>query len=197
MMPHQTSSHVHPAEGTTPIVERFRRLGLRVTPQRVLVMEALAGTGGHLAADEIMRWVGEHSPAVNLATVYRTLDTLSAAGLVTQTDLGGGATSYELAGEARHHHLVCRHCGGVAEMDDAFLAPLRERLLADLGFRVETTHLALFGLCPPCRVAEEAEISTRSSQGAGRAEAEVEPQRTQRTQRTQRAVEDNRTGGGS
>src|SRR5579871_4208611 len=166
-MPHQSSSHTHLPEGTTPIVERFRRLGLRVTPQRVLVMEALASTGGHLTADEIMRWVADHSPAINLATIYRTLDTLAASGLVTQTDLGGGAASYELAGESQHHHLVCQRCGGVAEMDDAFLAPLRERLLGDLGFRVDTTHLALFGLCSRCRAAEEAEISTQ------RAEAEI------------------------
>ena len=79
---------------------------------------------------------------------------------MTQTDLGGGAASYELAGEAQHHHLVCQHCGMVAEMDDAFLAPLRERLLGDLGFRVDTTHLALFGLCRGCRAAQE-DASTR------------------------------------
>jgi Fur family ferric uptake transcriptional regulator len=136
------------------IVARLRRLGLRVTPQRVLVMEALVSAGGHLSADEIMRWVGERSSAINLATIYRTLDTLTAAGLVTQTDLGGGSVSYEVAGEAQHHHLVCQRCGLVAEMSDTFLAPLRERLLGDLGFRVETTHLALFGLCRGCCAAE-------------------------------------------
>jgi Fur family transcriptional regulator, ferric uptake regulator len=154
-MPHQASPHAHTPEATTATAAHLRRLGLRVTPQRVLVMEALAEAGGHLTADEIMRWVGEHSPAVNLATIYRTLDTLVAAGLVTQTDLGGGAAAYELAGEARHHHLVCQRCGGISEMDDAFLAPMRERLLGDLGFRVDTTHLALFGLCRGCRAAEE------------------------------------------
>jgi len=166
-MPQQASSYAHPAEGMSATVARLRGLGLRVTPQRVLVLEALAEVGGHLTADEIMRRVAERSPAINLATVYRTLDTLTASGLVTQTDLGGGAASFELAGEARHHHLVCQRCGGVAEMDDAFLAPLRERLLGDLGFRVDTTHLALFGLCSRCRAAEEAEISTQ------RAEAEI------------------------
>ena len=155
-MPHQATPDVHPSDEATPMVARLRRLGLRVTPQRVLVMEALAAAGGHLTADEIMRWVGARSPAINLATIYRTLDTLTAAGLVTQTDLGGGSASYELAGEAQHHHLVCQHCGAVSDMDDAFLAPMRQRLLDDLGFRVDTTHLALFGLCRGCRVAEEA-----------------------------------------
>lgn len=155
-MSQQASPHIDVLEGTTPIVARFRRLGLRVTPQRILVVEALAAAGGHLTADEIMRWVGEHSPSINLATIYRTLDTLASAGLVTQTDLGGGSASFELVGEEQHHHLVCQCCGMVAEMDDAYLAPLRQRLLDDLGFGVNTTHLALFGFCRKCRAAQAA-----------------------------------------
>jgi Fur family ferric uptake transcriptional regulator len=131
-------------------VARLRQLGLRVTPQRVLVLEALDSASGHLSADEIMRWVAERSPAINLATIYRTLDTLTAAGLVTQTDLGGGSAAYELAGAVQHHHLVCERCGTVTKLDDDLFAPLRERLLREQRFLVSTTHLALFGLCHAC-----------------------------------------------
>jgi Fur family transcriptional regulator, ferric uptake regulator len=136
------------------ITDRLRSLGLRATPQRVLVLAALGDAHGHLRADEIMRWVAERYPTVNLATIYRTLDTLLAAGLVTQTDLGAGAASFELTGETRHHHLVCERCGAVTEMDDALVASLRERLLCDAGFRVSTTHLALFGICRACQERE-------------------------------------------
>jgi Fur family ferric uptake transcriptional regulator len=136
------------------ITDRLRALGLRATPQRVLVLAALGDAHGHLRADEIMRWVAERYPAVNLATIYRTLDTLVSAGLVTQTDLGAGAASFELTGETRHHHLVCEHCGSVTEMDDALVASLRERLLCEAGFRVSTTHLALFGICRACQERE-------------------------------------------
>lgn len=134
-------------------IQRFRHQGLRVTPQRLLVMEALATNGGHMTADEIMRWTSERYPAINLATIYRTLDLLASVGLVTQTDLGGGASQFELVGETLHHHLVCEHCGAVTEIDDALLVPLRERVLHQFGFRAGARHMAIFGLCRACVVA--------------------------------------------
>ncbi|MFI5272594.1 MAG: Fur family transcriptional regulator [Ktedonobacterales bacterium] len=130
--------------------ERLRRLGLRVTPQRLLVLEALGAGGGHLTADDIMRWTATRYPTINLATIYRTLDLLTTIGLVTQTDLGGGATSFELLGDSLHHHLVCAVCGAVTEVDDTVLVPVRERLLHDYGFRADASHMALFGTCHVC-----------------------------------------------
>lgn len=129
---------------------RLRHLGLRVTPQRLLVMQALASGTGHLTADEIMRWTAERYPAINLATIYRTLDLLTSVGLVTQTDLGSGVAHFELVGDTLHHHLICEHCGTMVEVDDALLAPLRERLLRDHGFRASARHVALFGTCKHC-----------------------------------------------
>lgn len=134
-------------------IERFRQLHLRVTPQRLLVMEALASQSGHMTADEIMRWTAARYPAINLATIYRALDLLTSVGLVTQTDLRGGAIRFELVGETHHHHLVCERCGAVTEVDDALFAPVRERLLRDFGFRTDARHLALFGLCAGCLAA--------------------------------------------
>lgn len=132
------------------ISRRLRHLGLRVTPQRLLVMQALASGGGHLTADEIMRWTAERYPAINLATIYRTLDLLTSVGLVTQTDLGSGVAHFELVGDSLHHHLICEHCGAMMEVDDALLAPVRERLLRDHGFRASARHIALFGTCTCC-----------------------------------------------
>lgn len=129
---------------------RLRHLGLRVTPQRLLVMQALASGAGHLTADEIMHWTAERYPAINLATIYRTLDLLTSVGLVTQTDLGSGVAHFELVGDTLHHHLICEHCGKMMEVDDALLAPVRERLLRDYGFRASARHIALFGRCEHC-----------------------------------------------
>lgn len=139
---------------------RLRHLGLRVTPQRLLVMEALADGNGHLTADEIMRWTAERYPAINLATIYRTLDLLTSVGLVTQTDLGSGVAHFELVGESLHHHLICEHCGAMMEVDDALLAPVRERLLHDYGFRASARHIALFGTCKGCLEASRGKMKT-------------------------------------
>lgn len=137
-------------------VERLRRLGIRVTPQRLLVLEALA-QGGHQTADAVQQWVALRYPGMNLATVYRTLDVLTAAGLVAQSDLGGGAAAYELVGDSPHHHLICARCGAMTEIGDDAIADLRARLYASHGFQMRSRHLAIFGFCQPCREAEEAE----------------------------------------
>lgn len=148
----------HPSVPTKreELIARFRHLGLRVTPQRLLVLEALATSRSHMTADEIMRWTAERYPAINLATIYRTLDLLTSVGLVTQTDLGGGASKFEVAGDTPHHHLVCEHCGYVMEVDDALLVPMRERLLRDYGFRASARHIGLFGVCKECLEASRA-----------------------------------------
>ena len=155
---HHSVTKNNPQQGA--IVQRFRHLNLRVTPQRLLIMEALSQNSGHMTADEIMRWTSERYPAINLATIYRTLDTLASVGLVTQTDLGSGTACYELVGEALHHHLVCERCGIVGEVDDALIAPVRERLLREYGFRTEARHMALFGLCAHCRDSRSTQAST-------------------------------------
>jgi Fur family ferric uptake transcriptional regulator len=134
-------------------VERLRTLGVRITPQRVMVLEVLAGRDGHMTAEEIMQLVAERHPGMNLATVYRTLDMLVSLGIVAQTDLGGGATSFELVGNEPHHHLVCVGCNAVAELDDNLLAPIREQLLRQYGFQAHSRHFAIFGLCRACRQA--------------------------------------------
>lgn len=147
--PSKTPSKRSPAEPS--YVERLRRQGVRVTPQRLIVLEALAAHSGHVAADEILQWAAARYPAINLATIYRTLDLLIAIGLVAQTDFGSGASHFELVGDTPHHHLVCERCHAVFEIDDEALAPLQQRILRDYGFLTNTRHLALFGCCQTCR----------------------------------------------
>jgi len=148
------SEQPHP-QTRYPYVERLRRLGVRVTPQRLFVLEALEQGGGHMTAEEIMRWAVQRYPAINLATVYRTLDLLIDVGLVAQIHLDAGATFFELVGAEPHHHLVCEHCGATIEMDETMFTALRDRLLAAYGFHARPRHMAIFGLCRVCAAPEE------------------------------------------
>ena len=133
------------------LARRLRALRVRVTPQRLLVLEALAAHGGHMTAEEVMRWAAPRSSGLNLATVYRTLELLVSLGLVAQTDLGGEATAFELVGGAPHHHLVCESCGAVMEMDDSLFQSLRSDVLRRYGFDARSRHIALFGVCRDCQ----------------------------------------------
>lgn len=129
----------------------LRRKGYRLTPQRALILEALAEAPGPLGVEEILRRVRRAYPYVDPATVYRTLRLLKRLELVTEIS-GGGASRYELARE-RHHHLVCSLCGSVIDLPLRYLEPLRESLERDLGFLADLGHFSLPGVCARCREA--------------------------------------------
>lgn len=130
----------------------LRDAGQRVTPQRLLVLGALDQQGTHLNAEDVFLAVEAQSPAVNRSTVYRTLERLRDVGVLSETDLGNGVRQFELIEEDRHHHLICRKCGGMADLEDAAVAPLREIVRERYGFHVEIDHLALFGRCSRCEM---------------------------------------------
>ncbi len=134
----------------TGLVESVRGQGYRMTPQREMILDAIHREG-HVTADEIYQRVCAKTPAINLATVYRTLELLKALGIVTAIDTGDGCVHYELAGKQPHHHLVCEGCGHTLELDCDVLLPLEQELLRRYGFVMNLNHLALFGTCPDCQ----------------------------------------------
>lgn len=161
------------AEGTTvataaasreELAERLRAAGQRVTAQRLVMLEALR-PGEHVSADEIFARVEPQLPGVCRSTVYRTLELFRDLGLVSETDLGGGARQFEPIAD-RHHHLVCRACGEQVELDDALVEPLRSAIRARHGFVAGIDHLAVFGLCAYC--ANELEPGDGGATGGAR-----------------------------
>ena len=128
--------------------------GFRVTPQRQLILDAICEGDGHTTPDEIYTRLHAKSPAVNRATVYRTLDFLCELRLVVALR-ESGQTYYEIAGDAPHHHLVCRTCGIMEDIGHDTLKTLFAKIEREQQFLVDMDHLALFGLCKRCRDAEE------------------------------------------
>lgn len=128
---------------------QMRDHGFRVTPQRLLLLDAICEGKGHTTFDEIYERVQAKAPGINQATVYRTLDFLCDLRLVVSAEIEG-RTVYEIAGETPHHHLVCRSCGAVQELADFHFQELREHLLEEHGFEADLDHLAIHGLCARC-----------------------------------------------
>jgi Fur family ferric uptake transcriptional regulator len=133
----------------------LRRHNLRVTPQRLLLVDIAQGLQGHFTAEQIHQHMVAVYPSVSLVSVYRGLETLRELGLVTRTALGDVAASYEWVSATRHHHLVCTACGAHQEMDDHELDELRRRLSAGYHFQASLDHLAIFGRCNGCARASE------------------------------------------
>lgn len=129
------------------LIAALREAGLRATAPRREVCEVIAQHHGeHLTAAAIVERV-----QVDQATVYRTLDSLEQAGVLTHTHLGHGPSVYHLADDPPHHHIVCSRCGATAEVPLRDLGPAVDRVGESTGYRVEPGHFALSGLCPHCR----------------------------------------------
>lgn len=124
--------------------------GLRLTPQREVLLRVLSDSTGHPTADDLVRRVREVLPTVSHATVYRNLQELVRAGLIGTLDTAG-AVQYEVNPE-EHHHFSCRRCGKVW---DVYLASVEVRVdrrrSALEGFQVDRREVQLQGLCADCR----------------------------------------------
>ena len=126
--------------------------GLRPTRQRVAVLGALASRDDATAQQihALLVDAGEH---VGLATVYRTLASLTDSGVVDTLMHHRGETCYRLCGDGHHHHLVCSGCHRVVELGDCDLDPWLAGLAAQHGFAVEEHTVEVTGRCPSCQVA--------------------------------------------
>ena len=130
--------------------EQLRARGYRVTPQRQLVLEAVARLD-HATPEEIGTEVQQTARGVNISTIYRTLELLEQIGMVSHTHLHHGAPTYHLATEAGHVHLVCQDCGKIEEASRETIAPLASALDEGHGFETNVSHLIIFGRCRECR----------------------------------------------
>ena len=144
----------------------IRSAGKRLTPQRMLVLDAVGALGGHVPVERIAALVQEAAPQVDVATVYRTVALLSRLHLLNEVQVGG-VSHYEVADPAdRHGHMVCEHCGSTTHLPHGYLDGLRSRLLADTGFELHPEHVTVSGLCPGCRADAQHSHSGHTHTGA-------------------------------
>jgi Fur family ferric uptake transcriptional regulator len=131
------------------LASRLRGKGYRLTPQRELILRAVERLG-HATPDEVLAEVRTRSAAVNVSTVYRTLEVLEELGLVRHTHLSDRAPTYHSVAGHEHFHLVCRRCRRVVSVDPAIVEPLVGRLREEYAFHVDVGHLTVFGHCEEC-----------------------------------------------
>ncbi|WP_329519032.1 Fur family transcriptional regulator [Spirillospora sp. NBC_01491] len=138
-------------ETPAPATE-LRGAGLRVTAARVALLETVRA-GDHLGVEAIAAGVRERVGHISLQAVYEALHAMTAAGLVRRIEPAGGPARFEGRVGDNHHHLVCRGCGTVEDVD--CVAGHRPCLVpaSDAGFLVDEADVTFWGLCPDCRPA--------------------------------------------
>lgn len=127
----------------------LREKGLRLTPQRELVLQAVRDLG-HATPEEVATKIHLTHPGINLSTVYRNLETLENVGLVQHTHLGHGGATYHAAEDLTHLHLVCGICGLVGDAPIETAGNFVQQLSDDYGFKTDVTHFAIYGTCSAC-----------------------------------------------
>ena len=128
-------------------IERCRKEGLKITPQRVAVYEILLRSENHPTVEEIYEEVRKKYPFVSLATVYRTVETLEQMGLAKKVCYWGSSARYD-ANTDEHHHLICVKCGAIRDVYIEESIAIPEELE---GFKTEGYSVNIYGLCPDCR----------------------------------------------
>ena len=132
------------------VIDLLRQRGLRMTPQRRVIVAEIMRTQGHISPTALARKVQGEMPGVNASTIYRTLALLEEAGVLAHAHLEGGA-EYHRAEEAGHVHLACSRCGTGDDLSLDEAAALQQLIERHRGFLPDLTHFAISGLCAECR----------------------------------------------
>ncbi len=135
---------------TIPPSAVLRGAGLKVTASREAVLAAFDRLS-HATADEVVTAVRPALPGTSLQAVYGVLSALTDAGILRRIEPAGSAARYERRVGDNHHHLVCRDCGAVADVDCVVGEPPCLAPSDAAGFTVETAEVTFWGRCPDCQ----------------------------------------------
>lgn len=139
-MTHENKDYIH----------ALRSNGYRVTMSRLLVLDAVCACAEHATISSIQAWLQEMVPDIDRSTVYRSLDVLTQVGLIVESEMDGNKI-YNIAGESKHHHLVCVSCDQVLTIPDDVLQPVIQQIQSTYGYEIFADHLVLQGRCTRCK----------------------------------------------
>ncbi|MFH1876866.1 MAG: Fur family transcriptional regulator [Candidatus Omnitrophota bacterium] len=129
-------------------IEMLKAKGVKVTSQRVAVLELLSRKDRHYSAEQIFRALQKKFPSISLGTIYATLEALRTKGLINEIQIVPDKASFE-ARRDQHHHFYCKQCREVFDVDIPFCKSLEERQVD--GNLIEECHGYFYGICKQCR----------------------------------------------
>jgi Fur family transcriptional regulator, ferric uptake regulator len=129
----------------------IRQMGLKVTQQRMAILESLSAGRAHVTAQEVFELVNAKHPEIGFATVYRFLRKMAEQNMVTEVRMGGLPARYELTPRRHHDHLTCVQCGQIVEFESQQIETLQEMVAKEHNFRLTHHVLELYGICPRCQ----------------------------------------------
>jgi Fe2+ or Zn2+ uptake regulation protein len=144
----KTQTHTPPRDDTE-LSDLLRERGLRATSQRVVMHRLLRDRNRHVSAEELLSEASERLPGVSLPTVYATLELFEQLGVVRRVNGGGGTLVWDTRPDT-HHHMICRNCGRIEDMETQLDLERARRSAAGAGFHPERAEVVVSGLCFAC-----------------------------------------------
>ena len=125
------------------------RKNLRLTTQRMAIIDTVFSTEEHFTAEQLLEWSRERDRSVSRATVYRTLPLLTESGLVREMDFGKDYKFYDpnYADHPNHSHIICQDCDRIVEFESEKIEKIESEISHKLGFEVKTQRLQITGTC--------------------------------------------------
>lgn len=142
---------MNPADMERRFSDYLKQKGLRVTPQRLKILEAFLQANDHVSMEELFLQVRAGDSSIGQVTVYRTLKLLCEAGLASAVNFEEGTVRYEPVGMHHHDHLVCEKCGKKIEFVNDAIEHLQEKVCRLHDFIPTSHHMVLYGVCADCR----------------------------------------------
>ncbi len=132
--------------------DHIKTLGLRLTPQRVLIFEVFLQTEGHFSVEKLFQKASDLDPQIGIATVYRTMKLLTACSLAREFIMPNGSILFEKSStQEQHDHLVCEVCGKIIEFEHPKIRQYQEEVAQSRGFSIYYHRLTLIGICEDCK----------------------------------------------
>ncbi|MGQ9645880.1 MAG: Fur family transcriptional regulator [Thermodesulfobacteriota bacterium] len=129
-------------------MQKYRVSGLKLTPQRLAILDYLDGNKTHPSAEEVYKAVSKKFPTMSLATVYNTLMVLKQRGLIRELTMDPAKMRYDPQ-PAAHHHLICVDCRKIVDIHTRFRIHLPE--MEREGFEIVGNHIEFYGRCSKCK----------------------------------------------
>ncbi|MFN9066589.1 MAG: Fur family transcriptional regulator [Bdellovibrionales bacterium] len=140
----------------------IRKMNLKVTGQRLLILHAFHEGRRHMTAQELFEKVVKRDSSIGFATVYRFLRSMADQKLVTEVRMGGLPARYELTPQKHHDHLTCTECGQIVEFENKTIESLQEKVAQQFGFQLTDHLLELYGVCSKCPLAQHSKSRLRN-----------------------------------
>ncbi|HJM84456.1 MAG TPA: Fur family transcriptional regulator [Candidatus Marinimicrobia bacterium] len=132
--------------------DALRKEGLKITPQRIAVLEEIIKNKGHRESEDVYMAIKTRKTHVSRATVYRTLDILVQNGFARKLNLGDGRARYEPKIDSPHHdHMICNNCGKIIEFVNHEIEKIQEEIAKHHQFKLQQHIHQLFGICKECQ----------------------------------------------